>query len=42
MDIITKNSKITASELKSWNKKKSDKFMSTKEALEKEIIKAIV
>ncbi|MCH5167836.1 MAG: ATP-dependent Clp protease proteolytic subunit [Erysipelotrichales bacterium] len=42
MNIITKNSKITQSELKSWNKKKSDKFMSAQEALDKEIIKAII
>ena len=41
-EIITKNSKITATELKSWNKKKSDKFMSAQEALEKEIIKGII
>lgn len=42
MDIITKNSKVTASELKSWNKKKTDKFMSAEEALKKEIIKEIL
>ena len=41
-EIITKNSKITASELKSWNKKKTDKFMSAQEALEKQVIKAII
>lgn len=42
MDIIINNSKITVSELKLWNKKKTDKFMSAQEALEKEVIKAII